>query len=258
MKILLTGATGFIGGEILQQAIAHIYISHIVVLTRRPLDDKLAQHKKVTEIVHDDFEEWPESLLARLKDAGVEACIWALGGKVEQFKNLDEARKVGINYPILAAEAIAKTLAPALVPYNGYPAKRGPDVGEDAFPFRFVFISGWGAEQDQFRSLWMFSDSRKIKGAAEKGLFETAEKCEEVDGHKCFEVIAMRPGGVLSKGETLGNVISAAVMASCTVDRLATSAIRAILNGTGGKKILENRDCLGEDWALVNSTKYLD
>lgn len=251
MKIILTGSTGFIGSEILKQCIAHTYISHVYVLTRRPLEPEFS-HKKVSQLLHEDFEQYPEILLERLREEGVDGCIWSLGGKTEAFKSLDEARKVGISYPISAAEAFAKHIAAGLKPYKGYPKKLGPGVGENAFPFRFVFISGWGAEQNEFRTLWAFGDTRKIKGAAEKGIFEVADKSEEIDGHRCFEAIALRPGAVLKVGDSLGTVLTEAVSISCAVDRLANTAIRSVLNGTGGQRILENKDCLGEGWAMIN------
>lgn len=251
MKVLLTGATGFIGTEILEQCLAHNYISSIVVLTRKPLDAKYfkgPKGDKITEILHDNFEEYPDSLLARLRDdLGVEGCIWALGhGNMKAYKNVEEAQRVGINFPLQAAEAFAAKLAPALSP-DQMPKKK--------FPFRFVFISAWGAEQDQNRTLWVWSESRKIKGAAEKGLFELAENSKEVMGHKCFDVLALRPGGVIVKGDTIGNILWEATVPSIVVDRLAKCAIRTVMEGTGHetKKILENKECLGDDWAMVNS-----
>ena len=251
MKLILWGATGYIGGEILQQCIKHNYIHHVLVLTRRPLDERFS-HPKVTQILHENFEQYPTELLDRLRDEGAEACIWALGGPAQKFKNLDDARNVDISYPIQAAEALAKHVAPALKPWEGYPDKKQPP-GAKNFPFRMVFISGWGAEQNQFRKLWMYADSRKIKGAAEKGLFEVAENSDEVSGMKCFEVIALRPGGVLAGGDGFQTLISEAVVPSIGVDRLAKCAINVALDGSKGKKILENKDCLGDDWASVNS-----
>lgn len=123
------------------------------------------------------------------------------------------------------------------------------------FPFRFVFISGWGAEQDQFRTLWMWSESRKIKGAAEKGVFDVADNSEMIGGKRCFEAIALRAGGVLAGGEAISTLLSEAVMPYIAVDRLAKCAIKMALEGTGypDKRILENKDCLGDDWAMVNS-----
>jgi hypothetical protein len=123
------------------------------------------------------------------------------------------------------------------------------------FPFRFIFVSQWGAEHDSNRSLWIWNDSRKIKGAAEKGIFDVADNSAEVQGHKCFEAIALRPGQAIAKGDAIGTILWEATIPSCAVDRLARTAIRQALMGTGveRKRILENKECLGEDWAMVNT-----
>lgn len=78
MKIILTGATGFVGDAVLRQCLSkRAYITHVFVVVRRPLPDrKLAQHSQVTEIVLDDFEHWPEHLLLMFKEADVRGCIW--------------------------------------------------------------------------------------------------------------------------------------------------------------------------------------
>jgi hypothetical protein len=258
MKIVLTGGTGFIGSEILKQCIAHPFIAHVYVLTRRPLDEQFT-HKKVTQLLHEDFETYSEILLDRLRDEGVEACIWALGGTAEAAVNVDEARAVGINFPIRAATAFANYLAPALKPYKGYPAKLGPAVGEGCFPFRFIFISAWGAEQNPARKLWMFGEVRKIKGAAERGLFDVADKSPLVDGHRCFEVIALRPGSVLAAGDATGTVLAQAVVpyATCTVDRLAASALRTAMFGAEGKNIVGNKECIGDGFAMINRVAHV-
>ena len=80
VKILLTGATGFIGGEVLQRALRHPAVKHIVVLTRRalPLETYGKQRTKVTEIVHEDFEKYPNELMQKLGALGVDACIWSV------------------------------------------------------------------------------------------------------------------------------------------------------------------------------------
>jgi uncharacterized protein YbjT (DUF2867 family) len=74
MKIILTGATGFVGGEALKHAVAHPAISEVVVLTRRELTADQGASPKVKAIVLSDFESYPDTLLAQL--AGAEACIW--------------------------------------------------------------------------------------------------------------------------------------------------------------------------------------
>ena len=94
-----------------------------------------------------------------------------------------------------------------------------------------------------------------IKGAAEKGLFEVADNSEELQGKRCLEVIALRAGGVIQKGDAISTLMTEAMVPCIAVDRLAKTAIKMVMEGTGheGKRILENKDCLGDDWAMVNS-----
>ena len=243
MKIVLTGATGFIGNEILDQCLQHHYIHHVYVLTRKHLDVKYTTHRKVTEVQLETFDDLPDHLFERLRGWGVQGCIWALGAKA-QGKNQDEAERVGIKYPLQAAEGFAK-MAPDIMETQ---------TGANIKPFRFVFMSGWGAESNQFRSLWMWSRWRKLKGAAETGLFDIADESKEVDGKKSFEVVALRPGSVLAKGEALSTIIAQGTMPCIAVDQLANRAIRIVLDGDDeGRRVLENRDCFKEEWSQVNT-----
>ena len=251
MKIILCGATGFIGSQILDDLIKHNYVSAIYCLTRHQLDRAHATHPKVTQIILEDFSTIPDYIIAKLASYNPEGCIWALGARtIASFKNKDEAEKGWVHLPVQAAEAFARSLATQLDP--------SADPRKFKFPFRFVFVSGWGAEHDQFRSLWAWSDSRKLKGAAEKALFEVADNSETIQGKKCFEVTALRPGTVIAKGDAIGTILTEAVSPSIAVDRLSKAAIRTALEGTGveGKRWLENKECLGDDWASVNTLGF--
>ena len=73
MKVVLTGATGFVGGEALMRAVDHPAISEVVVLTRRDLSVEQKASPKVKTIVLPDFEKY-DDVLEQL--AGAEACIW--------------------------------------------------------------------------------------------------------------------------------------------------------------------------------------
>ncbi|KAL1590736.1 hypothetical protein WHR41_00527 [Cladosporium halotolerans] len=245
MKIVLTGATGFIGSEILEQTLNNRYIEHVYCLTRRALDDKYSTHPKVTQLLHENFDDLPDHLFERLRGWGVGGCIWALGAPVNSHKSLEEAQKTGISYPVQAAEKFARICAPEYME-----TQKGGYIK----PFRFVFMSFWGAEENQFRSLWLWGDTRRIKGAAEKGLFETMDSSEVVDGKKCLDVMAFRVGTVLAKGDAITSIIAMGTVPSITVDRLAKTAIQKCLNGDVDKRrVLENADVLGEDWAMVNT-----
>lgn len=251
MRLILCGATGFIGTQILQDCIKHNYITHIYCLTRHQLAREYATHPKVTQLILDDFAAVPDYMLDKLASYEVEGCIWALGPRnIASFKNKDEAEKVWVHYPVQAAEAFARSLATKLDPRK--------DPREYKFPFRFVFVSAWGAEHDQFRSLWVWGESRKMKGAAEKALFEVADQSAEVGGKRCFEVVALRPGTVIGKGDAIGTIMTEAVSSSIAVDRLSRCAVKIALEGTGdeGKRWLENKECLGDDWAQVNTLGF--
>lgn len=244
MKIVLTGCTGFIGNEILQQCIEHHYITDIYALTRKPLDRRYSTHRKVTEVQHDNFDDLPDYLFERLRGCGVEGCIWALGAKMQPNKP-DEAERVGIKYPTQAAEGFAKHIAPRMM---------DSQTGKNVKPFRFVFISGWGAEQNYYRKLWVWNDWRKMKGAAEKGLFDVGDFSQEKHSKKCLEVTALRAGTALAKGDGLATIVAMGTMPCIGVDRLARCAIRVVLDGdVDGRKVLENKDCFGDDWAQVNT-----
>lgn len=72
MKIVLTGATGLIGAEVLQQCLANPAITSIVSLSRRPLDS--VANSKLKVVVLKDFTVYDEEVMGALE--GAEACIW--------------------------------------------------------------------------------------------------------------------------------------------------------------------------------------
>jgi hypothetical protein len=72
-----------------------------------------------------------------------------VGGKIQDFPNIETARKVGIDHTLAAARAFATTLAPPL--------------GKAGRKFHFVFCSGNGAEQQEDARVWLFSETRKLK-----------------------------------------------------------------------------------------------
>ncbi|KAI2463031.1 hypothetical protein F4781DRAFT_151262 [Annulohypoxylon bovei var. microspora] len=209
MKIIITGATGYVGGEVIRQAIADERITHAFVLTRKPLPDDLAKNPKITVIEHKDFSTYPPELLAQL--AGAEGCVWALGGRVPQFPDVETARKVSVDYTLAGAKAFIDELAPKL------PGSQ---------KFRFVFCSGKFAEWDQKKSLAMLGDTRRIKGQAEKGL------CDLADAHKdTFEVWAVRPGGIVKKHAGLMNLLTANTSGFVELDHLAKAMLTIVVDG---------------------------
>jgi len=245
-KVVLVGATGFVGTEILDQLIKNRYTTHIYCLTRKPLETQYSTHQKVVQVLHENFDDLPDHLFERLRGWGVQGCVWAVGKpKLTDYKNLEEAQKINIQYPVTAAEKFAKICAVESMEAQG---------GKFIHPFRFVYVSAWGAEQDSNKKLWLWNDSRKMKGAAEKGLFDIMDQSEKVDGKRCLEVTTLRAGTVLRKGKDLSMMLAMQTSPCIAVDLLARTAMKVVLDGdVDHRKIMENADCLGPDWADINT-----
>jgi nucleoside-diphosphate-sugar epimerase len=73
MKVILTGSTGFIGGEVLKQCLADPQIDSLIILSRRKLPN-LDGNSKAKVVLVEDFTRYPEEVTRQLD--GSDACIW--------------------------------------------------------------------------------------------------------------------------------------------------------------------------------------
>ncbi|WVQ73922.1 hypothetical protein IAR50_003503 [Cryptococcus sp. DSM 104548] len=164
-RIIVTGATGNAGSAVLSAAIASPDVSHITVLARRPpyeTSSKVEFIQLPSSEYPKGFDEIEPRLVERLRGHG--ACIWALGISQTQV-NKDEYYRITHDYTLEAAKAFSA-------------------LGTDSEPFRFVFMSGEGARQDE-KGWNLFS---KVKGKSEKDLAAMASKT--------FEPLTVRPAGI--------------------------------------------------------------
>ena len=136
MKLILTGATGFAGGEVLGQALADPAIERVTVLTRRPLG---LTHTKLSEVIVRDFLDYSAILI----DA--DACIWCLGVSQSQ---------VGKEQYVVITHDYAVAAAAAMIAAN-------PRL-------RFCFVSGRGADPTE-KASQLYA---RIKGRTERTLGE--------------------------------------------------------------------------------------
>ncbi|KND87243.1 hypothetical protein TOPH_08123 [Tolypocladium ophioglossoides CBS 100239] len=74
MKVIVTGATGFVGSSLLHDCISNDEITQVYALTRKHIPREFTKNPKVTVITHDDFLDYPPELLEQL--SGAEACLW--------------------------------------------------------------------------------------------------------------------------------------------------------------------------------------
>jgi len=139
MKILVTGATGMAGSELLRQAIEDENIQEIIALVRRPLE---ITHPKISTIIHHDFLNY-DAVKDQFKDC--DACIWCLGISQLQVSKQQYA-VITYDYTIAAAKAML-----------------------DANPtIHFVFLSGHGADRSEKSSV-LFA---RLKGKTENALLQ--------------------------------------------------------------------------------------
>ena len=74
MKILVAGASGMVGGEVLEQCLAHPQISSVVAFVRRELPVEVSRNPKLQCVLVEDFATWPEGVLEAHSDAA--GIIW--------------------------------------------------------------------------------------------------------------------------------------------------------------------------------------
>jgi hypothetical protein len=154
MKLILTGATGFVGGEVLRQSLEDAEIAQVTVVSRRPLS---VTHPKLRVVVVGDFLDYSE-----LGDQiAADACIWALGVSQTAVSKTDYIRLM-FDYATAAAKAMLAA---------------NPQL-------RFCFVSGRSADRDEHH----FTLQGNIKGRTER------ELCKMSPNVVSFRPAFIRPG----------------------------------------------------------------
>ncbi len=143
MKIIVTGATGLVGAEVLRQAILDETIEEITAIVRRPLS---LQHPKIKTIIHQNFLDY-STLSDVIKKH--DAFLWCLGISQSQVSK-EEYQTITYDYTIAAANAVEKV---------------NPEM-------TFLFLSGMGADSSE-KSKTIFA---RVKGKAENALLKMSFK----------------------------------------------------------------------------------
>jgi NAD(P)H-binding len=142
MKIIVTGATGMVGSEVVRQSLSDSDITKVTALVRRPL---AIEHPKLDVIIHKDFLDYI-SLNDVFKKA--DACIWCLGVSQLQVSK-EEYIKITHDYAIAAAKAMVTA---------------NPSV-------RFLFVSGVGADNtEQSKTIFAREKGRTENDLKKSGL----------------------------------------------------------------------------------------
>ena len=215
MKVVLSGSTGYIGGEVLTQCLNHPSITSVLILTRRD-PGNLAENPKAKVVIVKDFTSYDEHTNNELSTA--DAAIWCMG-----TFNGDE--RVDIEYPLTFIKAI-KTR-----PFR-------------STQFRYVQLGGAFTkpppkEGQKERSLWFYANGRRVRGAAEAKVLESAEDGSQSD----FTVYLVKPGAVVPKGGAIFQRCILGDSIAISINELGATMVDLAVQGNE-QKVFQNQEII--------------
>lgn len=110
-RLLLLGATGAVGSEVLRLALAHPQVRRVVAPTRRPLPAGAGHPKLLNPLT--DFAQ-PDAVLLSPGVEGLDAVVCALGGTIKQAGSQAAFAAVDRDLPVALARAAQRLGAHSL------------------------------------------------------------------------------------------------------------------------------------------------
>ncbi|KAL7909542.1 hypothetical protein GGI35DRAFT_386624 [Trichoderma velutinum] len=189
MKLIIVGSSGFVGKEVVRQALISPAITSVVGLARRetPVPESLKDSSdaaKLTSVVCDDFLNYSDNVKQNLSNA--DACIWLMAVTPRNSSKMpwDEVRKICVDYTIAGLEALSK--APR---------------DNTTKPLQFVYVSGANTERDQSKKPWVLGDYCLMRGEVETRVLDFAKK-----SNNAIEACVVKPG--LIRDPQQGNILT--------------------------------------------------
>ncbi|KAI1427703.1 hypothetical protein F5Y12DRAFT_736512 [Xylaria sp. FL1777] len=212
MKVLITGATGSIGGECLAQCLSHPAISTVVAFVRRDLPANISSHSKLKSVLIKDFSQWPEDVLQAHSDAV--GMIWAMGS----YKG---SRTADLKYPLAFLEGMGRVL------------KTKPTRPQ----FKYIHLGGMFTCHDQEKKLWFLEYPRKVRGLGEAKVLEFGDS-----NNGKWKIFVVRPGAVATDS-MMGSRTIASILGEnwCVrIEELGAFMAYLALGGEEESSVIEN------------------
>lgn len=214
MKVIITGATGVVGGGALQVALKHPEVTSVVVLVRRETG---VSDPKLKTIIKKDYTRYEPEDWEHLR--GADGCIWCVLPTQYSYAATDvliryralgsptDGMEVHQRYPRVALEAFSTHLAAHT---------------SSGKPFRFVLTSGAAVISNQ--SIWLPPGLSMLqeRGKMELEFLEFAAK-----NQGRWQSFVARPAMVLKPGASSW----LPAMAKIPVEVLGAAMVDAIANG---------------------------
>ncbi|PHH75720.1 hypothetical protein CDD82_4315 [Ophiocordyceps australis] len=181
MKLVIAGSSGFVGTELIRQALAHPEITSVVALGRRetqvPSDVSRA---KLKSVICNDFENYPQSVKDGL--AGADACIWTIAVKPLQSISLpwEQTCKVSRDYAVTAIKTLAQL-------------PRSNSVK----PLRFIYMSGSNAVRDAAQKPFILGNYSLMRAKTEALILDQAKQSKGI-----VEASIAKPGLIYAPDRT--------------------------------------------------------
>ncbi|ETS88113.1 hypothetical protein PFICI_01941 [Pestalotiopsis fici W106-1] len=194
MKLVIGGSTGFVGTELVRQALLNKDVDSVVGLSRRETPAPVDLDKgRLKSVVCDDFTTYPDAVKEELRD--VDACIWTIAVTPSKLQTVphDEAIRISCDYAITALQTLASL--------------RQSSGGEgNGKPLRFILMTGHFTP----RTPAEVHPLLKERGMSEYGLARGASEVKTLafaqQSGATVEAAVAKPGMIVAPGVERRNV----------------------------------------------------
>ncbi|KAF7563554.1 hypothetical protein G7046_g565 [Stylonectria norvegica] len=205
MKLIIAGANGFVASEVIRQSLRSREITSVVALSRQPVVlEAGAQSAKLKTVIVEDYETYSDDVKKEL--AGANACIWTIAITPSKSKSFafSEVKRICQDSTIAGFKAI--------------------HASGTSRPFRFIYMSGIGAERDQTKTPDWMPEYSLMRGETEtQVLAYAAQHAEEV------EVQIIKSGFITAPGYILKNVFASILKWTKGVGNVCIAEISAAM-----------------------------
>ncbi|KAK1613496.1 hypothetical protein BDP81DRAFT_466795 [Colletotrichum phormii] len=168
MKLIITGANGFVGRELVRQSLRSPAVTAVIALSRQPLEIQAepgpdVDPSKLRNIVVGAYDQYSAETKADFATA--DACIWtvAITPSKLTFYDWNEIHRVCYESPLAGFRAMLE-------------ARSSSTATNNNTPFRFIYMSGARTERDQSKTPSFKPEYSLLRGKTETAVLALAKQ----------------------------------------------------------------------------------